>query len=295
MGSAKTGRHVQTNASKSSDAKSVVAAFAASALSVGLVTGIVLRLVDAVEHDHVVADQTYQGVAALVPPPESDDLVPPGVYAGIPSDAGALAAEQPLPNIDLELPVLPAPVLPDPPLAVVPTDPVAQILPDALVVPEQPAAVAMPQQLAPQQQAISYIPQPVTGFEYIGAAEQAVAFGQLFGINVIMAQPPAECGPYAGGCAYEDGTVYISPNSWDESLWMHGSGDFLTRHEFSHIAIFRICGTMDPPIAGDRTEPITDAFAMLFMNPYNPEAHVENVQEIDLEAARQIHAGNCGF
>lgn len=64
-----------------------------------------------------------------------------------------------------------------------------------------------------------------------------------------------------------------------------------TRHEIAHARIERRCGTWKPPIAGDRAENVTDAYAVTFLAKTNANY---GYTAADVTKARSIAAGECG-
>lgn len=63
------------------------------------------------------------------------------------------------------------------------------------------------------------------------------------------------------------------------------------RHELAHARIEYRCGTWTPPIAGDRVENVTDAYAVTFLGK---TAASYSYTAADVTKARAIAGGNCG-
>lgn len=64
----------------------------------------------------------------------------------------------------------------------------------------------------------------------------------------------------------------------------------IVRHEAAHIAASRTCGTVIPPIVGDRVENVTDAYAVLFHGGSNMHY---GYNDNDAAIATAIHEGRC--
>lgn len=71
-----------------------------------------------------------------------------------------------------------------------------------------------------------------------------------------------------------------------------GMARALALHEVAHGEIYRICGTPCPPIAGDRHEQVTTAYAHVVLGaPASNGGYTATPN--DISAARSIHAGVC--
>lgn len=64
-----------------------------------------------------------------------------------------------------------------------------------------------------------------------------------------------------------------------------------TRHEIAHARIEHRCGTWTPPIARDRIENVTDAYAVTFLGKTTTSY---GYTAADVTKARAIAGGNCG-
>jgi len=149
------------------------------------------------------------------------------------------------------------------------------------------------------------IPKIVAGFENIDTIEKAQAFGSLFGVSIFVADDLTafDCEPGDDGCA-DQNAIYLNSEVFgygDSSLYS-GYADFVIKHELSHVAIWRICGTWDPYITQGRAESVTDAYAIAFMNPVNPKHGEVGYQTVspgygatdfDVEIAAKINQGIC--
>ncbi|GAB6938373.1 hypothetical protein JCM11754A_18990 [Isoptericola variabilis] len=74
--------------------------------------------------------------------------------------------------------------------------------------------------------------------------------------------------------------------------------DQVMRHETAHALIARQCGTVYPPIAGDRAESITDVYAISYLGGdgdlFTAKSPNAPYTAGDWQAAERIHGGDCG-
>lgn len=149
------------------------------------------------------------------------------------------------------------------------------------------------------------IPKTVQGFEHLSTVADAQAFASLFGVSVFVADDLSAfaCDGGDDGCA-DQNAIYLNSDvfTYGDAGIYSGYADFVIKHELSHVAIWRICGTWDPYITEGRSESVTDAYAIAFLNPSNPkhgEAGYETVSpgygatDREVEIAAKINQGIC--
>ncbi|MCL2848739.1 MAG: hypothetical protein FWE61_01680 [Micrococcales bacterium] len=126
---------------------------------------------------------------------------------------------------------------------------------------------------------------------------EAEAEGTRLGVVVRWTNLPE--GTVGQWTSLAPGTVGIDVITLSE-----GTAVLAVRHEAAHQAITNSCGTASPPVAGDRTENVTDAYADVFHGGMNGfvgpvrdgrQAQVGYGQPTaeDYDAARAIAAGRC--
>lgn len=133
--------------------------------------------------------------------------------------------------------------------------------------------------------------------EYDALRQQAEAEGTRLGVVVRWTRLPENTvGQWR---SYAPGTVGIDVSTLADDVAV-----LTVRHESAHQAIYDTCGTPNPPVARDRPENVTDAYADLFNGGMNgfvgPERNGVQMQvgygqptPGDYDAARAVRAGRC--
>ena len=142
----------------------------------------------------------------------------------------------------------------------------------------------------------AWVPVPVPP-EHDAQRQQAEAEGARLGVVVRWTTlPGSTVGQWK---ASAPGTVGIDVAALTDQIAV-----LAVRHEAAHQAIYNVCGTPTPLVAGDRPENVTDAYADLFnggMNGFVGPVHDGVQAQVgygqptldDYDAARAVHAGRC--
>jgi len=131
------------------------------------------------------------------------------------------------------------------------------------------------------------------------AEQRQAAEAEAARLKVLLRWTTLPEGTVGQWTAVAPGTVGI-----DVITLSQGTAVLALRHEAAHQYVFDTCGTATPPIAGDRSENVTDAYADLFLGGMNGfvgptidglQARVGYGQPTngDYDAARAVHEGRC--